>query len=98
MHVGHTGCKCDRAYRRELSVRRKKRLCDIIDKMNRNFVGRVEVIVVGERVCEYIRHPNRSVNQRRLKRSSGKFVRKHMELSRKGNGYRRVFDYHWKLH
>ena len=47
---------------------------------------------------KYIKYPKNSKCQRWLKRVSSKKVRTYPCLPRKGNGYRRVFDYWWALY
>lgn len=46
----------------------------------------------------YIKYPKNSKCQHWLKRVSGKKVRACPNLPKKGNGYRRVFDYWWTLY
>lgn len=46
----------------------------------------------------YIKYPKNSKCQHWLKRVSGKKVRAYPNLPKKGNGYRRVFDYWWTLY
>ena len=47
---------------------------------------------------KYIKYPKNSKCQRWLKRVSGKKVRACPNLPKKGNGYRKVFDYWWSLY
>lgn len=47
---------------------------------------------------QYIKYPKNSRCQRWLKRVSNKKVRACPDLPRKGNGYRKVFDYQWSLY
>ena len=47
---------------------------------------------------KYIKYPKNSKCQRWLKRVSSKKVRSCPCLPRKGNGYRKVFDYWWSLY
>lgn len=47
---------------------------------------------------KYIKYPKNSKCQRWLKRVSNKKVRTCPYLPKKGNGYRRFFDYRWALY
>lgn len=46
----------------------------------------------------YIKHMKSSKRQQYLKRKASRQVRKYRGLSRKGNHYRKVFDYWWTLY
>ena len=61
--------------------------------VDRGFEGRT-LLHTGK----YIKYPKNSKCQRWLKRVSSKKVRSCPCLPRKGNGYRKVFDYWWSLY
>lgn len=47
---------------------------------------------------KYIKNPKNSNRQRWIKRATSKRYRKNLSLPRKGNHYRRLFDYWWTLY
>lgn len=47
---------------------------------------------------KYIKYPKNSNLQRWIKRATSKRYRKYLSLPRKGNHYRRLFDYWWTLY
>ena len=47
---------------------------------------------------EYIKYPNNSNCQRRIKRDTSRRIRRCRDVPVKGNYYRRLFDYWWTLY
>lgn len=90
-----------RAYRRLMKKREFDRLFRIVTRSYVPHAGYVDWSYVGDQwrpTGRYIRYPKNSKTQRWCKRTSCARVRKHKELPRKGNGYRRVFDYWWTIY
>lgn len=97
-HPRRTG----RRYRRQKGQEKSDRLLAIIQTarygphrgyVDWDFEGRT-LLHTGK----YIKYPKNSKCQRWLKRVSSKKVRACPCLPRKGNGYRKVFDYWWSLY
>lgn len=91
-----------RQYRRRKGLEKSDRLLAIIQKarygphrgyVDWGFEGRT-LLHTGK----YIKYPKNSSCQRWLKRVSSKKVRAYPYLPKKGNGYRKVFDYWWMLY
>ena len=47
---------------------------------------------------KYIKYPKNSKCQRWIKRTTSKKVRAYPDLPRKGNRYRKIFDYWWTMY
>jgi len=89
-----------RKYRRYMNAVKDKRLRKILNYGYIPHAGWVEHdFVDGEHVCvgRYIKYPRNSNAQRFLKRYSNRIVRK-SPISRKGAGYKKLFDYWWSLY
>ena len=91
-----------RRYRRRKGQEKSDRLLEIIQTacygphhgyVDWGFEGKT-LLHTGK----YIKYPKNSKCQRWLKRVSNKKVRTCPYLPKKGNGYRRVFDYWWALY
>ena len=91
-----------RQYRRRKGQEKSDRLLAIIQTacygphrgyVDWDFEGRT-LLHTGQ----YIKYPKNSKCQHWLKRVSSKKVRACPNLPKKGNGYRRVFDYWWVLY
>lgn len=90
-----------RAYRRLMKKREFDRLFRIVTRSYVPHAGYVDWSYVGDQwrpTGRYIKFPKNSKTQRWCKRISSARVRKYKGLPRKGNRYRRVFDYWWTIY
>ena len=90
----------DRNYRRAKALHKKKRLLKILNLKGYNPArGYVDWALADGQwkpVGNHIKYPKNSNKQRFYKRYTKRIVRRN-ELPRKGNGYRKCFDYWWAL-
>lgn len=90
-----------RKYRRVIGQHKKKRLMAIINRGGYNPArGCVDWGMVDgqwQPVGKHIKYPKNSNQQSFYKRHSNKVARRN-ELPKKGNGYRKHFDYWWTLY
>jgi len=88
--------------RRAMKVRKDNRLLEIMNYGGyAPHVGYVDGGFRGPTLLhsgKYIKYPKNSNCQRWMKRLTSKKVRRHSELTGKGNQYRRLFDYWWTLY
>ena len=93
--------KTRRAYRRYMTRKKEARLRKIVT--NSNYcptVGYVDWEIIDGEVVEtglYVKRSSNSRQQKWEKRLSSKITRKQY-LPRKGNAYRRYYDYWWTLY
>ena len=91
----------NKAYRRRIKELKKKRLMQIINTGGYNPArGYVDWGLVNGQwkpVGKYIKYPKSSCLQKFYKRHSNKIIRK-IELPKKGNAYRKHFEYWWTLY
>ena len=91
----------DRQRSRELKVRKDDRLLRIVSRHYIPHAGYVDWGFDGQTLLhsgKYIKYPKNSNCQRWMKRLTSKKARRYPELTRKGNQYRRLFDYWWTLY
>ena len=90
----------DRNYRRAKALQKKKRLLKIVNLKGynpaRGYVDWGMETGQWKPVGNHIKYPKNSNKQRFYKRYTKRIVRRN-ELPRKGNGYRKCFDYWWAL-
>lgn len=87
--------------RRCIAVRKDDRLLGIIKKRYIPHAGYVDWGFDGRTLLhsgKYIKYPKNSNAQRWMKRLTSKKARRYSQLARKGNQYRRLFDYWWALY
>ena len=90
-----------RSYAREKQVEKDDRLLRIIQRHYMPHAGYVDYGFDGTTLLhsgKYIKYPKNSNCQRWMKRLTSKKARRYHDLTRKGNGYRRLFDYWWTLY
>lgn len=89
------------AYRREMRTRKNDRLMRIVTRSYIPHAGYIDYGFDGENLLhsgKYIKYPKNSNRRRWIKRATSKRVRNCMDMPRKGNDYRRLFDYWWTLY
>lgn len=87
--------------RREVKVRKDDQLLKIINRGYAPHIGYVDWDFDGTTLLhsgKYIKYPKSSNCQRWMKRLTSKKTRRYSVLTRKGNEYRRLFDYWWTLY
>lgn len=90
-----------RPYAREIRVKKNDRLLRIIQRHYMPHAGYVDCGFDGTTLLhsgKYIKYPKHSNCQRWMKRLTSKKTRRRPDLARKGNEYRRLFDYWWTLY
>ena len=89
----------NRAYRREMKVKHKHRLMEIVTRNRANQrAGYIECIWekgVNKVVGKYIKYPKNSNLQKYLKRQSRRLIRRTSETFSNGNSYRKCMEYKW---
>lgn len=101
--VEDTKRKTGREYRRRQFVKKNDRLMGIVLGQYIPHAGYIDRRFEGRTLLHsgfYIKYPKNSKIQKWLKRTAAKSVRRYAceELPKKGNGYRRLFDYWWSLY
>ena len=89
-----------RPYARENRVKKDDRLLRIIQRYYIPHAGYVDCGFDSTTLLhsgKYIKYPKHSHCQRWMKRLTSKKTRRCTDLVRKGNEYRRLFDYWWTL-
>lgn len=93
--------KTGRVYRREMKIKHRKELMQIIRNCGYNpSVGYTDwdwADGVWQPVGTHIKYPKNSNPQKYWKRHSNKILRQRKEIYR-GNQYRKCFDYRWTLY
>lgn len=97
------GCRTGRQYRRSQSIRHSDRLLFLIQHSgyapNMGYIiGDYEGITTLLHSGLHIQYMKSSSRQQYLKRKGNRKVRKYRCLPKKGNLYRKVFDYWWELY
>ena len=90
-----------RPYARENRVKKDDRLLRIIQRYYIPHAGYVDCGFDSTTLLhsgKYIKYPKHSHCQRWMKRLTSKKTRRCTDLVRKGNEYRRLFDYWWTLY
>ncbi len=90
-----------RPYIRENRVRKDDRLMRIVQRHYMPHAGYVDWGFDGTTLLhsgKYIKYPKNSNCQRWMKRLTSKKTRRRCDLAKKGNEYRRLFDYWWTLY
>lgn len=89
------------AYRREMRVRKNDALMRIITRSYVPHAGYIDYGFDGDTLLhsgKYIKFPKNSNCQRWIKRETSRKFRNCPDLPKKGNSYRRLFDYWWTLY
>lgn len=89
------------AYKIERGIQKDDQLLRVITRHYVPHAGYVDWGFDGSTLLhsgKYIKYPKNSNCQRWMKRLTSKKVRRYPELTRKGNQYRRLFDYWWTLY
>ena len=89
------------AYKIDRAVRKDDQLLRIVTRHYVPHAGYVDWGFDGSTLLhsgKYIKYPKNSNCQRWMKRLTSKKARRYPELTRKGNQYRRLFDYWWTLY
>ena len=89
------------AYRREMRIRKNDALMRIVTRRYVPHAGYIDYGFDGDTLLhlgKYIKYPKNSNCQRRMKRETSRKSRNCQDLPRKGNYYRRLFDYWWTLY
>ena len=92
--------KTGRGYRRVMRIRKERRLKQIIRQERLYYPFRIEeayVDGVWQEVGNHIQYAKNSGRKQCLKGLSNRKVRRYPYLLHKGNQYRRMFDYWWRL-
>lgn len=90
-----------RLYRRQLAVRKNDRLMKIVTRHYVPHAGYIDRGFDGGTLLhsgKYIKYPKNSNCQRWIKRKTSRRIRNNNYAPRKGNYYRRLFDYWWSLY
>ena len=93
----HTG----KAYRRHMRIKKNDELMRFVTRHYVPHAGYIDWGFDGSTLLhsgKYIKYPKNSNRQRWMKRETGKKYRRQLDLPRKGNSYRRLFDYWWTLY
>ena len=93
----HTG----KAYRRQMRVKKNDELMRIVTRHYVPHAGYIDWGFDGSTLLhsgKYIKYPKNSNRQKWMKRETSKKYRRQLDLPRKGNAYRRLFDYWWTLY
>lgn len=89
------------AYRREMRIRKNDALMRIVTRRYVPHAGYIDYGFDGNTLLhsgKYIKYPKNSNCQRWMKRETRRKFRNCQDLPRKGNYYRRLFDYWWTLY
>ena len=89
------------AYRREMRIRKNDALMRIVIRRYVPHAGYIDYGFGGNTLLhsgKYIKYPKNSNCQRWMKRETSRKFRNCQDLPRKGNYYRRLFDYWWTLY
>ena len=89
------------AYRREMRIRKNDALMRIVTRRYVPHAGYIDYGFDGDTLLhsgKYIKYPKNSNCQRWMKRETSRKSRNCRDLPRKGNYYRRLFDYWWTLY
>ena len=89
------------AYRREMRIRKNDALMRIVTRKYVPHAGYIDYGFDGDTLLhsgKYIKYPKNSNCQRWMKRGTSRKFRNCRVLPRKGNYYRRLFDYWWTLY
>lgn len=89
------------AYRREMRIRKNDSLMRIVTRRYVPHAGYIDYGFDGDTLLhsgKYIKYPKNSNCQRWMKRETSRKSRNCQDLPRKGNYYRRLFDYWWTLY
>ena len=91
--------KTRRAYRRYMTRKKEAHIRKIVTGHYRQTVGYVDWKIIDGEIVEgqYVKRNSNSRQQKFEKHKSSKIVRKQY-LPRKGNAYRRYYDYWWTLY
>ena len=90
-----------RHYRRQMKVRKNDRLWSIIRGRYMPHAGYMDWDFTGRTLLhsgKYIKYPEDSNAQQWMKRRASRMVRKCADVPKKGNFYRRLYDYWWMLY
>lgn len=89
------------AYRREMRIRKNDALMRIVTRKYVPHAGYIDYGFDGDTLLhsgKYIKYPKNSNCQRWMKQETSRKFRNCQDLPRKGNYYRRLFDYWWTLY
>ncbi|MDD3229901.1 MAG: hypothetical protein PHE09_11875 [Oscillospiraceae bacterium] len=90
-----------RLYRRQLAVRKNDHLMRIVTRHYVPHAGYIDWGFDGDSLLhtgKYIKYPKNSNCQRWMKRETSRRIRNSKCVPRKGNYYRRLFDYWWTMY
>ena len=88
------------AYRRRMHIKKNDDLLKIVTRQYAPHAGYVDWGFDGRTLLhsgKYIKKKNSNC-QRWMKRETSRKFRRRLDLPRKGNAYRRLFDYWWTLY
>lgn len=89
------------AYRRQMHIKKNDELLRIVTRHYVPHAGYVDWGFDGRSLLhsgKYIKYKKNSNCQRWIKRETSRKFRRRLDLPRKGNAYRRLFDYWWTLY
>ena len=89
------------AYRRRMHIKKNDELLRIVTRHYVPHAGYVDWGFDGRTLLHsgtYIKYPKNSNCQKWIKRETSRRFRRRLDLPRKGNAYRRLFDYWWTLY
>ena len=89
------------AYRRRMHIKKNDDLLIIVTRQYAPHAGYVDWGFDGRTLLhsgKYIKYKKNSNCQRWMKRETSRKFRRRLDLPRKGNAYRRLFDYWWTLY
>lgn len=90
-----------KAYRRQMHIKKNDELLHIITRHYVPHAGYVDWSFDGSTLLhsgKYIKYPKNSNCQRWMKRETSRRSRRWQNVPKKGNAYRRLFDYWWTLY
>ncbi|MDD3231425.1 MAG: hypothetical protein PHE09_19765 [Oscillospiraceae bacterium] len=90
-----------RDYRRQRHIRKNDELMRIVTRAYVPHAGYIDWGFIGETLLhsgKYIKYPKNSNCQKWIKRETSRRIRNCQYVPRKGNFYRRLFDYWWTLY
>ena len=99
--LNHPSRRSGTAYRREMRVRKNDRLMRIVTRSYIPHAGYIDYGFDGDTLLhsgKYIKYPKNSNCQRWIKRETSRRFRNCKNLPKKGNHYRRLFDYWWTMY
>lgn len=99
--AGQPSRRTGSAYRREMRIRKNDSLMRIVTRRYVPHAGYIDYGFDGDTLLhsgKYIKYPKNSNCQRWMKRETSRKSRNCQDLPRKGNYYRRLFDYWWTLY